>query len=94
MMLTCEVNLKDRSPSSIQDAIAYACRHEELWRVKVSKQEQIEEIMSHTDLTNKCGSCQYYRPFLYGAQYGECLKGRKCGARTRRACKEYERKSE
>ena len=56
MMLTCEVPLKDMTPMSKADAIAYACRHEELWKVKQTKAEQREKMMKKTDLRNKCGS--------------------------------------
>lgn len=95
MTLYCEVNLKDKSPSSIRDAIAYANTHDEVWHVKLSKQERKELIMSRTDLTNRCGSCTFFKPFdgLYcgSSCYGECKMGHTCGARTRKACKKYER---
>ena len=44
MKIYCEVEIKDRTPSSIQDAIAYACRHDELWRVRLSMQERWEQM--------------------------------------------------
>ena len=92
MKLTCEVNLKDRSPSSIQDAIAYACRHVELWKVKKTKDEQRHETMKKTDLRNKCGSCQSFKPFGEFDTYGKCLAGCTCKPRSFHACKRYERK--
>ena len=98
MKIYCEVEIKDRTPSSVLDAIAYASRHEEVWHVRLSKQEQREEMKKNTDLNNKCGSCEFFKPFnrWHGGSwcYGECTKGHVCGARSRRACKEYERKSE
>lgn len=98
MKLYCEVNLKDRTPSSIRDAIAYASRHDELWKVRLTKEEVREMITSRTNLDGKCGSCEYFelfgRPYCGSNLYGECKKGHTCGARSRRACKEYERKTE
>ena len=94
MKLTCEVNLKDRSPSSIQDAIAYACRHVELWKVKKTKDEQRRDTMKKTDLRNKCGSCQFFKPFGEFDTYGKCLAGCTCKPRSFHACKRYERKKE
>ena len=98
MKIYCEVEIKDRTPSSIQDAIAYACRHDELWRVRLSMQERREQMKKNTDLTGKCGSCIHFKEFgyLYAGStcYGECDAGHVCGARSRRACKEYERKKD
>lgn len=92
MMLTCEVPLKDMTPMSKADAIAYACRHEELWKVKQTKAEQREKMMKKTDLRNKCGSCQFFKPFGEFDTYGKCLAGCTCKPRSFRACKRYERK--
>ena len=92
MKLYCEVNLKDRTPSSILDAIAYACRHEELWKVRLSRQERAEQMKSKTDLRNKCGSCIYFNLFAEGGTYGKCKAGHTCKPRSSHACKLYERK--
>lgn len=92
MMLTCEVPLKDMSPMSKLDAIAYACRHEEIWKVKRTKTEQREKMMKKTDLRNKCGSCQFFKPFGEFETYGKCLAGCTCKPRSNQACKRYERK--
>lgn len=94
MKLYCEVNLKDRTPSSIADAIAYACRHDELWKVRLSRQERAEQMKSRTVLTNKCGSCKRFKPFAEGGTYGKCEAGHTCKPRSCRACICYERKTE
>lgn len=94
MKLFCEVEIADRNRLTVLDAIEYAYRHEELWRIRENKEEQRERRMRDTSLVNKCGSCVFFKPVdkMCGSScYGECLKGRVCGARTRRACTKYER---
>ena len=91
MKLYVEVNLKDKTPMSKSDAIAYACRHEELWKVKHTKEEQREMMKKKKDLRNKCGSCQFFEPFGEFNTYGKCLAGCTCKPRSNQACKRYER---
>lgn len=93
MKLYCEVNLKDRSPLSIQDAIAYACRHDELWQVRLSKKEQREEMPKHTSLEGKCGSCKSSQP-VGDTCYVTCDKGFVCRPRSTKKCTQYERKEQ
>lgn len=93
MKLYCEVNVKDRSPMSKFDAIAYACKHDELWKYRESKSEQRKRMMEKTDLTGKCGSCIYFCPikgFKGKSCYGNCAKGRTTRPRTVKGCKAYE----
>lgn len=94
MKYCVEVNLKDLTPSSKADAIAYACRHEELWRVKLTRQERAEQMKGKTDLRNKCGSCIHFTLFAEGGTYGKCEAGHTCKPRSNHVCKRYERKSE
>ena len=93
--LYCEIELKDKTAASKADAIAYALTHEEIWKVKDSKAEQREKMMSHTDLSNKCGSCIHYVPTIKKdgtSSYGNCNLGHAYAPRSKRACKSYERK--
>lgn len=92
--LYCEVDLKDKTPASKADAIAYALTHEEIWKIRDSKSEQREKLMKRTDLTNKCGSCIYFIPTVRKdgtAGYGNCKLGHAYAPRSKRACKSYER---
>jgi len=94
MKYCVEVNLKDLTPSSKADAIAYACRHEELWRVRESKEEQRARRMKRTDLRDKCGSCIHFTLFAEGGTYGKCEAGHTCKPRSCHSCKQYERKKD
>lgn len=98
MKLYCEVDIKDKTPLTILDAIAYASRHEELWKIRKTRSEKREEMMSKTDLRGKCGSCIYFQPEKWydgePSCYGKCLKGRAYRQRTVKACKKYERKTD
>lgn len=92
--LYCEVDLKDKTPASKADAIAYALTHEEIWKIRDSKSEQREKLMKRTDLTNKCGSCIYFVPTVRKdgtTGYGNCKLGHAYAPRSKRACKSYER---
>ena len=93
MKLFCEVEVKDTSPRSKFDAIAYACRHDELWKFRESKSEQRQRTMQRTNLKGKCGSCRHFCPIqtLKGEScYGNCAKGRVTRPRTVKGCKAYE----
>lgn len=70
---------------TIEDAKANA-----KWHKVISK----EELQARTDLTGKCGSCKFFKP--YDGKYkcrGDCMNGR-VGFRQRcsPACKGYEKK--
>ena len=94
MKLYCEVPLKDKSRLSIFDAIAYASRHAELWKIRETKSEQRARTMHRTNLNGKCGSCKSFCPFKVGdgvSCYGNCSKGRATRPRTTKACADYER---
>lgn len=59
------------------------------WRKVVTN----EDRMKRTDLTDKCGSCKYYKPYVGkqgGTSRGECAIGTCPTYRTRRKCKKYE----
>lgn len=95
MKLICEITLPDNADFKTKlDAMAKAGRDESMWRTVMSR----EGLSLKTNLEHKCGSCKYFKPFNakerpYLASCGECDKGRVWGQRTRKACKEYERKS-
>ena len=74
---------------TIEDAKATAT-----WNRIYSKQER----MAKTDLTDKCGSCKYFCPFvthyMNGTKslcHGNCSKGKTYRSRTNPCCKDYER---
>ena len=93
MKLYCEVNVKDRSPMSKFDAIAYACKHDELWKYRETRQDKRLRIMQKTNLKNKCGSCRFFRPITENGEdtcYGNCSQGRVTRPRTTKACTSYE----
>lgn len=93
MRLYCEVNVKDRSPLSKFDAIAYACKHDELWQFRETRREKRLRMMQKTNLKDKCGSCRYFCPITADGEntcYGNCSKGRAVRPRTTKGCKEYE----
>lgn len=97
MKLYCEVPLKDTSPRSKFDAIAYANKHEELWKVRESKSEKRKRMMQKTDLKGKCGSCRFFCPITADGEntcYGNCSKGKAVRPRTTKACTDYERAKE
>lgn len=52
-----------------------------------------EEVMSRTDLSNKCGSCKYFQQFE-GKTYGTCGAGCLTAFRSKRCCTRYERSEE
>lgn len=59
------------------------------WRQVVSN----EERMKNTDLTDKCGSCKYFKPKIgkkEGTSKGDCEMSMCPIYRTRRKCKKYE----
>lgn len=89
MKLKCEIEIPDNADARTKlDAIANASRHEELWREVRTK----DELKKRTDLTNKCGSCQYFRPIqrICGATcYGKCDMGLNIRQRSTKACKRY-----
>lgn len=94
MKLVCEIVLPDNADIKTKlDAMAKAGRDESMWRTVMSR----EGMVARTSFENKCGSCQYFKPFdakerPYLKSCGECDKGRVWGARSRKACKDYERK--
>lgn len=93
MKLYCEVNVKDRSPMSKFDAIAYACKHDELWMFKETRREKRLRMMQKTNLKGKCGSCKHFCPIqtIEGEScYGNCSQGRVTRPRTTKACTSYE----
>lgn len=53
----------------------------------------IEQRKARTDLTNKCGSCIFFKqkPMCGSTVYGTCDAGHPFGQRTRKACRDYER---
>jgi hypothetical protein len=95
MKLICEITLPDNADLKTKlDAMAKAGRDESMWRTVMSR----EGMVARTSLENKCGSCKYFKPFNpkerpYLASCGECDVGHVWGARTRKACKQYERKN-
>lgn len=97
MTLYCEVPVKDSSASSRRDAIAYANRHEELWKIKENRSEKRKRMMARTNLEGRCGSCRFFKYITVDGEnscYGNCSKGRVTRPRTTKACKEYERANE
>ena len=61
------------------DAIAYACKHDELWMFKETRREKRLRMMQKTNLKNKCGSCRFFRPITENGEdtcYGNCSQGR------------------
>lgn len=96
MKLICEVEISDRSPKTILDAMAHASRHEELWRIVRSREEMIADMTTNGRLDGKCGSCKHFKPFdgVHGSKCcGDCKLGHVWGERCRKACKQYERKT-
>lgn len=94
MTLYCEVHLKDKSPSSRRDAIAYANTHDEVWKIRENRKEKRARTMEKTDLTGKCGSCRFFKYVTADGEntcYGNCAQGRVTRPRTTKMCKEYER---
>lgn len=94
MKLYCEVPIKE-TPMSKLDAIAYACKHDELWKIRESRSEKRKRMMQRTDLKGKCGSCRFFCPITADGEdtcYGNCSKGRAVRPRTTKGCKEHERK--
>lgn len=97
MTLYCEVPLKDTSPRGKSDAIAYANKHEELWKVRESRSEKRKRMMQRTNLNGKCGSCRFFCPITADGEntcYGNCSKGKAVRPRTTKACTDYERAKE
>lgn len=94
MKLKCEIILPDNADYKTKlDAMAKAGRDESMWKTIMSR----EGMVARTSFENKCGSCQYFKPFdanerPYLKTCGECDKGHVWGARSRKACKDYERK--
>lgn len=94
MKIYCEVDVKDSTPLSKFDAIAYACKHDELWHFKETRRENRLRMMEKTDLTGKCGSCRFFKYVTANGEntcYGNCAQGKVTRPRTTQACKEYER---
>lgn len=94
MKLVCEIEIPDNADARTRlDAIANASRHEELWREVRSK----DELKKRTDLTNKCGSCEHFRPIqrICGTTcYGKCDMGLSVRQRSTKACKRYRGKDD
>jgi len=92
MKLICEITLPDNADLKTKlDAMAKAGCDESMWRTVMSR----EGLSRKTDLEHKCGTCRFFKPFTGDKAYltncGECAKGHVWGARSRKACKEYER---
>ena len=59
-------------------------------RAKWRRAYTLEDRMSRTDLSGKCGSCKHFNLKEDSKTCGHCpMRGRR--ERTSRACKEYER---
>lgn len=87
MQLTYIIRLPDNAtPSEILNAIAQAGRSEQGW-----KRTETKKV---ANLENKCGSCEHFRPYVYGENEGGCAKGHAWGKRSRPRCKEYERRKQ
>lgn len=87
-----EIEVPDNADcQAIEEAMATA-----EWRRIYSRHERMER----TDLTDKCGSCKYFRPihkYYLGSGteslcHGSCEKMKASDSRTNPKCKEYERK--
>lgn len=93
LKITYEGNIADESHYSIVDAITYASLHPELWKVKKDTEGRKQEIMSRTDLSDKCGSCKSAQP-VGTSCYVTCDKGYVCRPRSTKKCTQYERRDE
>ena len=93
MKIIYEGNLADESHYSIMDAITYASLHPELWKIRKSEEEHKAEVMSRTDLEDKCGSCRYAKA-MGSTCYVTCDKGYVCRPRSTKKCTQYEVREE
>lgn len=91
MKIIYEGEIQDETLCSKYDAIAYASRHPELWKVRRSKEEAKELAMKDTNLDGKCGSCKHSTP-MGTSCYITCEKGYVCRPRSQKKCNSYERK--
>ncbi len=93
MILRIEEEVPDNaSPIEKMDKLLAAINNNR-WREVESRAERFKK----TDLTDKCGSCKYFKPmkdFGGSSCYGRCDKGRKLGQRSRPKCMAYERSEE
>lgn len=92
MKLICEINLPDdASESLIQTAIATAGKTRSMWK---ERHDKLYRALK-TNLEGKCGSC---KNFVYcSAKHvstGTCRYSNAYFARTRKACKKYERRED
>lgn len=92
MIYTCTIEVKEGEDfySRKLEQMAKAAHDESMWKPKRTR----ADVIAETDLSNKCGSCNNFRPYHPDnpSSHGECDKGRAWGARTRPACKLYERR--
>lgn len=87
MKLVAEIEVPDNADWQTKlDAMLKASRDESCWR----EVRTLSEIKKRTTLDNKCGSCKHFRPWENSVN-GQCAIGHVWGARTRPACKKYER---
>ena len=93
MKIIYEGNLADESHYSIMDAITYASLHPELWKIRKSEEERKAEVMSRTDLEDKCGSCKFAKA-MGSTCYVTCDKGYVCRPRSTKKCTQYEVREE
>ena len=92
MIYTCTIEVKDGDNADKFEKMARAAHDESMWKPKRTR----KDILENTDLSNKCGSCKAFCPYREGqpfqSSHGTCGKGHPWGARTRPACKDYERR--
>ena len=92
MRITYEREISDETLCSKYDAIAYASRHPELWKIKKTKREILAEAPK-TDFEGKCGGCKNATA-MGKTCYVTCKLGYACRPRSQKACTKYERAKE